>query len=54
VIEQTIHQKLPDDFQTANYLMQYGQLDRISTRQDLKALLEKLIILHQPAMASVA
>jgi acetyl-CoA carboxylase carboxyl transferase subunit beta len=54
VIEQTIHQKLPADFQTANYLMQYGQLDRISTRHDLKALLEKLIVLHQPPMASVA
>ena len=48
VIEQTIHQKLPADFQTAGYLMQYGQLDRISSRQDLKPLLEKLIQLHQP------
>ena len=46
VIEQTIRQSLPADFQTANYLMKYGQIDMISARQDLKETLSKLIRLH--------
>ena len=46
VIEQTIRQSLPADFQTANYLMKYGQIDMISSRQDLKETLSKLIRLH--------
>ena len=46
VIEQTIRQSLPADFQTANYLMKYGQIDMISSRQNLKETLSKLIRLH--------
>ena len=46
VIEQTIRQSLPADFQTANYLMKYGQIDMISSRADLKSNLSKLIRLH--------
>ena len=46
VIEQTIHQKLPADFQTAEYLMKYGQADIITKRKDLKQTLSKLIKLH--------
>ena len=46
VIEQTIRQSLPADFQTANYLMKYGQIDMISSRADLKSTLAKLISLH--------
>lgn len=47
VIEQTIRQSLPADFQTANYLMKYGQIDMISSRADLKSNLSKLIKLHK-------
>ncbi len=47
VIEQTIRQSLPADFQTANYLMKYGQVDMISSRHDLKHTLAKLINLHK-------
>ncbi len=36
VIEQTIKQKLPADFQTAEYLLKYGQVDVVSNRNDLK------------------
>ena len=36
VIEQTIRQKLPADFQTAEYLMKYGQVDVVSSRKDLR------------------
>ncbi len=46
VIEQTIRQSLPADFQTANYLMNYGQVDLISERKDLKKNISDLIRLH--------
>ena len=47
VIEQTIRQKLPADFQTAEYLMKYGQVDIVSTRMELKDMLSKLVKLHK-------
>jgi len=47
VIEQTIRQKLPADFQTAEYLLKYGQIDLVSHRKDLKNTLEKLIRIHK-------
>src|SRR5699024_5829834 len=46
VIEQTIKQKLPADFQTAEYLLKYGQIDFIVTRKEMKDKLSKLIELH--------
>jgi acetyl-CoA carboxylase carboxyl transferase subunit beta len=46
VIEQTIRQKLPADFQTANYLLQYGQVDMVLKRSALPDTLSKLIRLH--------
>ncbi len=46
VIEQTIRQKLPADFQTAEYLLKYGQVDFISRRNELKSTLGKLIKIH--------
>jgi acetyl-CoA carboxylase carboxyl transferase subunit beta len=47
VIEQTIRQKLPADFQTANYLLNYGQVDMVLNRNDLAATLASLIRLHR-------
>ena len=46
VIEQTIRQKLPADFQTAEYLLKCGQIDFIVERKDMKDKLSKLISLH--------
>jgi acetyl-CoA carboxylase beta subunit len=46
VIEQTIRQKLPADFQTAGYLQQYGQVDTVLKRSELKPILEQLLRLH--------
>jgi len=37
VIEQTIRQKLPEGFQTAEFLVQHGFLDAVVHRKDLKA-----------------
>lgn len=47
VIEQTIRQKLPPDFQTANYLMAYGQVDMVMHRRQLRESVCRLIRLHQ-------
>ena len=46
VIEQTIRQKLPSDFQTAEYLMKYGQIDIISKRKDLKDNIGRILKIH--------
>ena len=46
VIEQTIRQKLPDDFQTAEYLLKYGQVDVVSKRKNLRKTLAKILEMH--------
>lgn len=46
VIEQTIKQKLPADFQTAEYLLKYGQIDFIVERKEMKEKLSKIIEMH--------
>lgn len=51
VIEQTIRQKLPADFQTANYLLDYGQVDMVLKRKDIRSNLKRLIELHETARA---
>ena len=43
VIEQTIKQKLPPDFQTAEYLLDHGFLDMIVDRSELKNTLGKVL-----------
>lgn len=47
VIEQTIRQKLPEGFQSAEFLLEKGQIDAIVERKDLKKTLGKLIRLHK-------
>ncbi len=48
VIEQTLREKLPDDFQTAEDLLKHGFVDEIVPRTQLKKTLAQLIALHQP------
>lgn len=48
VVEQTLREKLPDDFQTAEYLLDHGFVDTIVPRTQLKQTLAQLIRLHQP------
>ncbi len=43
VIEQTIGEKLPDDFQTAEYLLEHGFIDSIVHRKDLKDYLSQVL-----------
>jgi acetyl-CoA carboxylase carboxyl transferase subunit beta len=47
VIEQTIRQKLPSDFQTAEYLMKYGQVDVVSPRKNLRETLANILAMHE-------
>lgn len=43
VIEQTIRQKLPTDFQTAEYLLKHGQVDMVVERARLRDVLLQLV-----------
>lgn len=43
VIEETIKQKLPDDFQTAEYLLEHGFLDAIVARKEMKDYLANVL-----------
>lgn len=47
VIEQTIRQSLPADFQTAEYLLKYGQVDIVSKRADLRKNLSSILAMHE-------
>ena len=46
VIEGTIGQKLPDDFQSAEFGLEKGFIDAIVKRKDMKKYLSKLLSLH--------
>ncbi|WP_186670076.1 acetyl-CoA carboxylase, carboxyltransferase subunit beta [Sporosarcina sp. BP05] len=46
VIEQTVREKLPEDFQTAEFLLDHGQLDAVVHRADMKETLSKIVRLH--------
>lgn len=43
VIENTIHQKLPADFQSAEYLEKHGFIDKIVERKDMRSFLAKML-----------
>ena len=47
VIEQTIRQELPEDFQTAEFLLKHGQLDAVVSRVDMKEKLITILKIHQ-------
>jgi acetyl-CoA carboxylase carboxyl transferase subunit beta len=47
VIEQTIGEKLPEGFQTAEFLLEHGFIDKIVERKDLKETISKLIKFHK-------
>jgi len=46
IIEQTIRQKLPDDFQTAEFLLKHGMLDMVVDRKEMRETLTTLLDLH--------
>ena len=48
VIEQSIREELPEDFQTAEFLLKHGQLDAIISRIDLVEKITNILEIHQP------
>ena len=51
VIEQTINEELPEDFQRAESLLEHGFIDKIVPRPELKATLGLILTLHAPKPA---
>jgi acetyl-CoA carboxylase carboxyl transferase subunit beta len=53
VIEETIHEKLPEGFQRAEYLLEHGMIDQVVPRAELRTTLGRIIGLlrdpHPPA-----
>lgn len=47
VIEQTIGESLPEGFQTSEFLLEHGFIDKIVERKELKEMLYRLIKLHK-------
>lgn len=45
VIEQTIRQKLPDEFQRAEFLLEHGLIDQVVHRQELKQTINQILSL---------
>ncbi|MGC2199882.1 MAG: acetyl-CoA carboxylase, carboxyltransferase subunit beta [Stellaceae bacterium] len=53
VIEETIHEKLPDGFQRAEYLLEHGMIDQVVPRVELRATLGQIIgLLRNPRPAA--
>jgi len=51
VIEQTIRQKLPEGFQTAEFLLQHGMIDAIVPRRELTGFLATLLSFYSGEQA---
>ncbi len=47
VIQQTLNQELPQDFQKAEFLLKHGFLDKIVPRKNQRKILHTLLTLHQ-------
>ena len=47
VIKQTIGEDLPEGFQTAEFLLEHGFVDKIVERKDMKEMLGKIIRFHK-------
>ena len=43
VIEDTIRQTLPDGFQRAEFLLEHGMIDMISTRQEMRSTIARMV-----------
>lgn len=47
VIEQTIKQKLPEGFQSAEFMLEHGFLDMIVERKNMKEVLYRILSMHK-------
>lgn len=46
VVEQTMNQKLPDDFQQAETVLEQGFIDVVVHRKEMKKMIHRLLVLH--------
>ena len=46
VVEQTMNQKLPDDFQQAETVLEQGFIDAVVHRKEMKKMIHRLLVLH--------
>jgi acetyl-CoA carboxylase carboxyl transferase subunit beta len=54
VIEETIHETLPEGFQRAEYLLEHGMIDQVVPRAELRATLGRILGLLRDPRTSVA
>ncbi|MDO6964704.1 acetyl-CoA carboxylase, carboxyltransferase subunit beta [Rhizobium alvei] len=56
VIEQTIREKLPDGFQTSEYLLEHGMVDMVIDRREIPETLARMarMMLNLPPQAAIA
>ena len=47
IIEQTIREELPEDFQTAEFLLNHGQLDAVLPRTEMRSKLFTILDIHR-------
>lgn len=48
VIEQTIRQKLPKDFQTSEFLLEHGMVDKVISRSQMKSTIHQFLNFFTP------
>ena len=53
IIEQTVRQKLPADFQKSEFLLEKGQIDMIIPRNELRQRLHKMLLILTHSMRSL-
>ena len=53
IIEQTVRQKLPSDFQKSEFLLEKGQIDMIIPRDELRQRLHKMLLILTHSMRSL-
>ena len=53
IIEQTVRQKLPSDFQKSEFLLEKGQIDMIIARNELRQRLHKMLLILTHSMRSL-
>jgi acetyl-CoA carboxylase carboxyl transferase subunit beta len=56
VIEQTLREKLPEGFQTSEYLLEHGMVDMVVKRHDIPSTLAKILkmLTKQPVQQAIA
>jgi acetyl-CoA carboxylase carboxyl transferase subunit beta len=54
VIEQTIRQKLPEGFQTSEFLLEHGMLDSVVDRREMKEAIVRILRFSIPQKAAAA